>query len=303
MNRSVCLCLFALVASLIVHPTVLADSTLRVLLIPADGGTEDGTLADFRPVFSAVSRKTGVSFDLHVGQSYGAVVEAMTARLADIAFFGPVSYLEARQRGAAELLAVAVEDNASIYYAGIFVRAGSPIRSLADLRGKSVAFGDVNSTSSFAYPVAMIISAGLDPVKDLGPVRMTGSHASSLNALAAGQVDAACASFDSFEKAVQQNVLDPKTVRVLARSEPIPYPPLAMHPQLPDALKARLRAAFAEIHHAPGISPPMIRGYGGKQVDRYDTTASEETFAQVGGKLAAVTDQIKSEILRKAAQR
>ena len=46
-----------------------AQPPLRVLLIPADGGTESGTLADYRPIFDAVSRNTGLSFDLKVAQS------------------------------------------------------------------------------------------------------------------------------------------------------------------------------------------------------------------------------------------
>jgi len=53
-----------------------------------------------------------------VGQSYGAVVEAMGNKLADVAFMGPVSYVQAHQRGCAQLLAVSVERGASVYYAG-----------------------------------------------------------------------------------------------------------------------------------------------------------------------------------------
>src|ERR1700754_5164156 len=78
-----------------------ATQPLRVVLIPADGGTEDGTKADYLPVFNAVSRMTGLTFDLKVAQSYGAVVEAMCNRTADIAFFGPVTYVQAHDRGCA----------------------------------------------------------------------------------------------------------------------------------------------------------------------------------------------------------
>ena len=105
----------------------VADGTrehpLRVLLIPADGGTESGTKADYAPVFNAISRTTGLQFDLKVGQSYGAVVEGMCNQLADIAFFGPVSYVQAHKRGCAQLLAVGVEKGESVYYAGMFAKA------------------------------------------------------------------------------------------------------------------------------------------------------------------------------------
>jgi phosphonate transport system substrate-binding protein len=276
---------------------------LRVMLVPADGGTEDGTKADYLPIFNAVTRMTDVHFDIRVGQSYGAVVEGMANHLTDVAFFGPVTFLQARERGAAELLAVAVEKGESVYYSAIFVRTASPMRRVEELRGKRMAFGDVNSTSSFAFPVAMLIDAGLDPARDLGNVLITGSHANSLKALQEGHADAAAASFDSFEKAVRQGAIKADEVRVLAKSQPIPYPPLALHPKLPAPMKVKLRDAFNRVHTAPGISKEMIRGYGGARVDRYNADYPEAEFVAAGAKLARVTDELKGRMLRKAAER
>jgi phosphonate transport system substrate-binding protein len=276
---------------------------LRVMLVPADGGTEDGTKADYVPIFNAVTRMTDLHFDIKVGQSYGAVVEGLVNQLADIAFFGPVTFLQARERGAAELLAVAVEKGNSVYYSGLFVKETSPYRSLADLKGRRVAFGDVNSTSSFAFPVAMLLTAAVDPARDLGAVLMTGSHANSLKALQEGHADAAAASFDSYEKAVKQGAIQANEIRVLQKSEPIPYPPLAMHTKLPLELKMKLRKAFNTVHTAGGVSKDMIRGYGGARVDRYDANFSEAAFVAAGAKLAKVTDELKGRMLQKAAQR
>ncbi|HSV59543.1 MAG TPA: phosphate/phosphite/phosphonate ABC transporter substrate-binding protein [Variovorax sp.] len=285
----------------------VADGTrehpLRVLLIPADGGTESGTKADYAPVFNAISRTTGLQFDLKVGQSYGAVVEGMCNQLADIAFFGPVSYVQAHERGCAQLLAVGVEKGESVYYAGMFAKADAPLASVPDVKGKRVAFGDINSASSFTFQIAMLLDAGLDPVRDLSAIRMTGSHASSLAALTQGQVDVASLSFDSYEKAVQQGAVDPKAIKVIAKSIPIPYPPLALNAKLPEALKAKLKTAFASVHKAPGVTPEMIRGYGGKKVDAFDTKFSEAEFNVAAGKLALLTDELKGQILKKAAER
>ena len=275
---------------------------LRVILIPADGGTEAGTKADFEPIFKAISKTYGLHFTLRVGQSYGAVVEAMANEKVDIAFFGPVSYHKAKSKGAAELLAVAVTGGKSSYYSGIFVRRDSGLNSINDLKGKSVAFGDVNSTSSFNYPVAMIIDAGVDPVKDLGKLYLTGSHANALGALAAGKVDGACAAFDSFEKAVANKQIDPSKFKVLAKSAPIPFPPLAMHPKLDPAVKKQLRDAFNNIHTQKDVRPDMIRGYGGKKVDRYDADYSETRFIEAMEPLVKVTDEMITEILKKASK-
>ena len=276
---------------------------LDVLLIPADGGTESGTRADYQPLFDAVGNTTDRYFDLKVAQSYGAVVEAMCNGTADIAFVGPVTYLQAKERGCAELLAVAVEDGQSIYYAGLFARSDSPIQTLADVRGKSVAFGDVNSTSSFIIPITMLMEAGIDPVKDLGALRLTGTHANSLAALIEGRVDVATLSFDSYEKAVRSDIPGARDLRVVARSEAIPYPPLIMNSRLPDDLKQELRQAFKNIENSPDIQPEMIRGYGGAQVDGYDTQFSSKLFDSVARKMARLSDELKGEILQKSSER
>ena len=278
-----------------------AAKPYRVMLVPADGGTEDGTKADFKPLFDAVTQATGLHFDIKVGQTYGTVIEAICSDVVEIAWFGPASYLPAKQKGCAELLAVDVNHGKSVYYSGIYARKDSGIAALTDLKGRTVAFGDANSTSSFVYPVAMIVAAGLDPVNDLGAIRMTGSHANSIKALAEGQVDAAAASFDSFEKALNQGVISAEQFMVVAKSDPIPNPPLAMSTKLPAEVKARLREAFNTVHEAPGVTPEMIRGYGGKQVERYDGSISEDMMAPALVTLSGVSGDLRAAILAKAS--
>lgn len=275
---------------------------LHVLLIPADGGTESGTLADYRPLFDAVANRTGLRFNLKVAQSYGAVVEGMCNGAADIAFVGPVTYLQARKAGCAELLAVAVKDRRSVYHAGVFVPASSPVRMLTDLRGRRVAFGDVNSTSSFVVPVTMLLDAGIDPVRDLSGVRLLGSHASSLAALVEGHVDAAALSFESYEKAVREGVPGVRDLRVVARSGPIPYPPLIVGLRVPSATRDRLRDAFATIATAPGIRPETIRGYGGAQVDGYATAITPAMFDGVEKQAARITPTLTDALLRRSGE-
>jgi phosphonate transport system substrate-binding protein len=276
---------------------------LRVILVPADGGTEDGTKKDFQPVFGAIGQATGLSFDIKVGQSYSAVIEAMCNGAADIAWFGPASYLQAKARGCSELLALAVRNGESVYYSGIFARADAGINGVADLKGKRIALGDVNSTSSFAVPVAMMLAAGVDPTRQAGAINMAGSHANVLKALAEGLVDAGGASFDSFEKAVNAKALDPSKVKVIAKSMPIPYPPLAIHPKVSEGVKAKLRDAFNNIDKLPGITKDQIRGYGGGKVDGYTANVSEAAMAAAGKMFELVTDTVKVDIMKKASAR
>ncbi|KZY65841.1 MULTISPECIES: phosphate/phosphite/phosphonate ABC transporter substrate-binding protein [unclassified Oleiphilus] len=294
-------------ACLTVSSAVLAElpdgskgNPLRVLMVPADTGTNDIT-QDYKPVFDGITKNYGIHFDVKAGNSYAAVVEGMCNDQADIAWFGASTYGEAYNRCGVDLLAVDVKKGDSSYYSGIFVKKGSGINEISDLKGHSVAFGSTSFTSSFNFPVAMIIAAGIDPVKDLDKVIVAGSHSASLAALAEGKVDAAAASYNSFGKAVKKGAIDPDKFKPLAKSQPIPNPPLAMNKGLPGSLKAKLKEAFNTIHTK--IDSSKIRGYGGKKVDRYDAEFDEQKIFDALAKLGAVTKQVKEEMIAKAGQR
>ena len=292
------MCFFSLPAH--AERTGEASSPLRVLLIPADGGTEDGTKADFLPLFNAITRTSGIHFDVQTGQSYSAVIEGMCAGQAEIAWLGPVSYVEAHKRGCADLLAIEEREGSSTYYAGVFVSRASGIDAPEELEGKSIALGSQHSASSFSYPLAMLSKAGIDPLRDLSAIRITGSHANSLLALQNGLVDAAGASFVSFERAVNLGGLNAADFRLLMKSDPIPNPPIAMHPALPAKVKTSLKASLANVHETPGIRPESIRGYGGKQVDRYNTDASDALFEAMADTIGFIDTDYQAAILLKS---
>lgn len=276
------------------------EHPLRVLMVPADTGTNDIT-KDYAPVFEGITKNYGIHFDIKAGSSYAAVVEGMCNNQADIAWFGASTYGEANNKCGVDLLAVDVKKGDSSYYSGIFVRKNAGINTINDLKGKRMAFGSTSSTSSFNFPVAMMIAAGVSPAKELNKVIIAGSHSASLAALSAGKVDAAAASYNSFGKAVKKGAIDPTKFKPLAKSQPIPNPPLAMNKGLSISLKTKLRLAFNNIHTK--IDPAKIRGYGGKKVDRYDANFDEKKIFAALAKLGAVTKQVKEGMIDKAGQR
>ena len=276
------------------------EHPLRVLMVPADTGTNDIT-KDYAPVFEGITKNYGIHFDIKAGSSYAAVVEGMCNNQADIAWFGASTYGEANKKCGVDLLAVDVKKGDSSYYSGIFVRKNAGMNTINDLKGKRMAFGSTSSTSSFNFPVAMMIAGGISPVNDLNKVIIAGSHSASLAALSAGKVDAAAASYNSFGKAVKKGAIDPTKFKPLAKSQPIPNPPLAMNKGLSISLKTKLRLAFNNIHTK--IDPAKIRGYGGKKVDRYDANFDEKKIFAALAKLGAVTKQVKEGMIDKAGQR
>ena len=149
--------------------------------------------------------------------------------------------------------------------------------------------------------MAMVLDAGLDPIKDFSKIVMAGSHSASLAALAESKVDAAAASYNSYEKAVAKGSVDPSVIVPIAKSQPIPNPPMAMNKGMNSDTKAKLKTAFSEINTK--IDPAQVRGYGGKKVDGYDVNFDEQKIMDALAKLKPVTKELKAQVIEKAGQR
>ncbi len=275
---------------------------LRVMLLPVDGAARK-TQSDFMPMFEAMTKEHDLHFNIRVGRTYNAVIEAMANDQVDLACFGAVSYQKARERGAVELLAVGYKGERSYYFSGIFCRKAAGLKTLKDLKGKMVAFGDPNSTSSFNVPVAMLLEAGVHPIKHLKKIIVTNSHGDSLQQLSQGLVDASCASFAEYTRFVKEGVLDDKKIVPLKKSGPIPNPPFAVRTKLPQELKEKLKEAFRNAHKLPGLKAGVLRGYAGRPVDAYDVEYGQKRFDEMTKKLALVTDELKSAMLRKSGEK
>lgn len=65
------------------------------------------------------------------------------------------------RRGVANYFLVTERDGATRYHSVFFVRRDSPVRTLADLAGRSVAFQNPYSTSAYYLPAAELLDAGM----------------------------------------------------------------------------------------------------------------------------------------------
>lgn len=273
-----------------------------MLLITSEGGAADKTLSGVQPILDALKKDTGVSVEAKVADNYAGVIEGLATRHADMAQLGPFAYLKARERHAAELLAVAVRKGESGYYGGIFCRADSGITSLKDLKGKTLALGDVNSMSSFNYPCAMLLGSGVDPSKDLAAVYLAGSHPNVVAALAAGKVDAGACTVSTYEAAVREGRIDPKRFKLLAKSDMIPGSPIVVFPGLAPELKEKLRAGYKGLAKSPSL-PKGLRGLDGRPLDGYDTTITDADYDAIAKYVRPITDDFKAAILARAGKK
>ena len=177
--------------------------TLRLSMIPT---TDPGKLArEAEPLVVYLEARTGLKIELTVPLNYAAVVEAFGAGKVDVAFFGGFTYVQAHKRFDAQPLVQRERDQA--FHSLFIARAGSPIASLADLNGRSFAFGDVNSTSGHLMPEYFLRQAGVEPGV-IAHAIYTGGHDATALAVANGKVDAGALDEAVFQKLTKDGKLD-----------------------------------------------------------------------------------------------
>ena len=89
----------------------------------------------------------------------------------------------------------------------------SPIQTVAELKGHTIAFSDPGSTSGNLMPRYALIQAGLNPDKDV-KIEFAGGHPQSLLALVNGKVDAGEINSQQQATATAAHQFDPSKFRV-----------------------------------------------------------------------------------------
>jgi len=162
--------------------------TLRVSMIPEVATTADSYRLK-QPLVDMLGRATGLTIDLTIPVNYAAVVEAMGAGKLELAYFGGLTYCQAHERYGVRPL---VQRTVDTSFRSLFITQGDnkTINTLADIAGKTFAYGDVNSTSGHLMPAYDLLQAHVDP--DTGPSKViyTGNHTATILAVASGKVDA-----------------------------------------------------------------------------------------------------------------
>ncbi|GAB2796732.1 phosphate/phosphite/phosphonate ABC transporter substrate-binding protein [Amycolatopsis magusensis] len=208
----------------------------------------------------ALSEQLSCSVELSITEDYSAEVLAMENGRLDIAIFGPLGYVFASKRADAEAIVSFgdAQGALSTYTAGIWVPADSPITSVEQLRGHTLALGSVGSTSGDALPRKAIADAGLKEAD----VRIdyAGGHPEALLALTNGKVDAAQLNSQQQASATAAGTFDASKYRQVWKSEPIPNDPITVRGDLDPAFKQAVRDALLNL-------PPKAVGDIGALLD------------------------------------
>ena len=116
------------------------------------GGTASpGHLTIFRGLKTHFQQQ-GIALDWVLYADYDALVEAFATREIDLAWNGPVSYVQIKQRLHDPCRVVAMRDVDVNFHTQLFTRRDSSITTLADLQGKRVALGSRGSAQAGLLP-------------------------------------------------------------------------------------------------------------------------------------------------------
>ncbi|AMB59503.1 phosphate/phosphite/phosphonate ABC transporter substrate-binding protein [Microterricola viridarii] len=166
------------------------DAPITIATIPvSDDPTVENPVAALARL---LEEETGRTVEITDVPDYLSVVEAIRSDHVDIGIMSGFPSALAVNTG--EVDALLAWKGSGDPVSTCVVLDDSPIQSVEDFAGKTVAFADQASSSGYFMPVYMLHEAGLEQGKDYTSI-FAGGHEGSFAALAQGQVDAACTAF------------------------------------------------------------------------------------------------------------
>lgn len=173
-------------------------------------------------------------------EDYFQAIAALKSAGVDIVWAGPSEYVVIRARtNAVPLVSIARPG----YYTVIAVRRDSGIRSLADLKGKSIDMLRVGSNVSHIGSVKLLIDTGLDPKSD---VKIVMSGSDTLEGLKNGEVDAWARAPHQYRSALENEGASEREYPLIARGTQFPGDILVAGSHLEAAQIAQLRDRLLE---------------------------------------------------------
>lgn len=222
--------------------------------------------ATYRPLAAYLARQIGRPVQLRTVDSWEGLAKSLANGETDIALLGPWGYVLANHQAGAKAIATILYDGKPEYYAIIVTHPASGIASIADLKGKTFAFGDKGSTSGYLIPYHFFMSQGIDPETYFAKTLYT-KHQAIETQVTRGELDAGADYNRNRNAMIEQGLIKAADSRIIWTSAPLPNDAFAVSADLAKdaALIARLRAALeaigGELKASPELLPPHYTGF------------------------------------------
>lgn len=230
--------------------------------------------------FRSWLREQDLPFDYVLYSHYERQVEDLVAGRIGLAWNSPLAWVRASRLARAagvRLTPVTMRDTDRDLTSVVVVRGDSPAETAADLRGRVIATGAVDSPQATLLPLALLRGAGLSPGHggdvavrrfDVG-VGLHGDHIGgerdAARALAAGDVDAACLVDASLLLFSREGILPVSGTRIVARTPPYDHCTMTAGPAADPGLASRFGELLLGMSYADPDLRPLLDLEGLKQ--------------------------------------
>jgi phosphonate transport system substrate-binding protein len=243
-----CLVVFAVMtAGCSSGPAKLGTEKNPIIMTFVPSGDTREIITGGDAIAKMLTAKTGLVIKTNVGTDFATVREAMGSGKAHIGWLNTFNYVLAHEKYGVDVGLVAVRFGATTYKGQIIVRAKSSIKTLADLKGKTMCWVDPNSTSGYIIPRIMLKANGINPDKDFKKTVEAGSHNNVAIAVYKGDCEAGATYIDA-RSTIEKDYPDVKDkVAILATTPDIPNDNVAFAKDFPKEMRDKITNALLEI--------------------------------------------------------
>ena len=223
-----------------------AADVLKVSAIPDEAPTE--LLRKFKPLGEYLEQQLGMKVQFVPVADYPAVVEALATDRLDMAWLGGFTFVQVQQKAPNAIPLVQREQDAQ--FTSKFITANPEVKSLADLKGKTFAFGSISSTSGSLMPRYFMLQDGIKPEQFFSRIGYSGAHDATAAWVQAGKVEAGVLNASVWEKLVASGKVDTDKVKVFATTPAYYDYNWTVRGSLDPALAEKIKQAFLKLDPA-----------------------------------------------------
>ncbi len=244
------------------------------------------------------SKKLGWNIKVVSNLSYAEADNMLDKGIIQIGFVCGLPYIHKFAEGKYELVAVPImsmkkgmfadargyEDIPGKYYSYTIVHKDSPLKTWADLKGKTYAFSEMGSNSGYNLPRSKLVSIGAKDWKYFSKVVVSGSHEESIRLVASGVVDAS--SVDSLVLDYDRVAKDAAAlnVRIIDHLGPAGIPPVVVSKRADPSIKKALMDVMLNMHNDPEgkkiLAKAMVTRFDPPNDRNYDDIRIAEKMAR-----------------------
>ena len=226
--------------------TTHAADVLKVSAIPDEAPTE--LLRKFKPLGEYLEKQLGMKVEFVPVADYPAVVEALATDRLDMAWLGGFTFVQVRLKTGNAIPLVQREQDAQ--FTSKFITANPDVKSLADLKGKTFAFGSISSTSGSLMPRYFMLKDGIKPETYFSRIGFSGAHDATAAWVQAGKVDGGVLNASVWDKLVAAGKVDTSKVKVFATTPAYYDYNWTVRGTLDPALAEKIKQAFLALDPA-----------------------------------------------------